>query len=71
MHHRQVYSEKADALILRIDKQADDSTRRALADRLYSDFNEYNNPDIDKLERMLSDMLAKIEADAKDRGFES
>ena len=70
VHHRRVYSEKADALIREIAARADDRARRALADRLFAEFNQYDDPDVAELERILTDMRDTIVAEAKDRGFE-
>lgn len=70
VHHRRVYSEKADALIREIAARADDRNRRALADRLFAEFNQYDNPDVGKLERILKEMRDRIVTEAKNRGFD-
>ena len=70
IHGREVYSAKADALIRELATLADDGTRRALQDRLLSEFNEYHNPDVSRLERVLSEMRDRFKREARDRGFE-
>jgi hypothetical protein len=70
IHGRRVYSEKADALILEISRLADDSMRRQLQDQLMRDFNEYYNPDIEKLEQVLVELRDRLVSEARDRGFE-
>jgi len=70
IHGRRVYSATADALVREIAALADDRTRRELADRLYSEFNEYSNPDVDKLERELTEMRDRLKTEARERGFE-
>jgi hypothetical protein len=70
IHGREVYSAKADALIREVAALADDRTRRELADRLISEFNEYRNPDVGRLERVLTEMHDRLKREAQDRGFE-
>jgi len=70
IHGREVYSAKAAALIREIATFGDDRTTRELADRLLYEFNEYQNPDIARLERILTEMRDRIKAEARNRGFE-
>jgi hypothetical protein len=70
IHGRAVYSATADALVREIAALADDRTRRELADRLYIEFNEYSNPDVNKLERELTEMRDRLKSEAQERGFE-
>ena len=70
VHQTVVYSEKATNLIREVVALADDKTKRALADRLIDEYNEYSNPDVDRLERELTALLDGLQKDAKDRGFE-
>lgn len=69
-HGREVYSPKADGLIREIASLADDRTRRELQDRLLSEFNEYHNPDVKKLERILTELRDRLKLEAQERGFE-
>jgi hypothetical protein len=71
IHGRSVYSDKADTLIREIDALSDDRTRRELADRLMSEFNEYLEPNIRKLERELTEMRDRLTREARQRGFET
>ena len=70
VHQIVVYSEKATDLIREVVALADDKTKRDLADRLIDEYNEYSNPDVDRLERELTALLDGLQKDAKDRGFE-
>jgi hypothetical protein len=44
--------------------------RRANSDRLLYEFNEYQNPDIARLEHILTEMRDRLKAAARNRGFE-
>ena len=70
IHGLDVYSPEADALVREIASLADDRTRHELADRLIRDFNEYRNPDVKKLERVLTELRDHLKAVARKRGFE-
>ncbi|WP_193366719.1 hypothetical protein [Pelagibius marinus] len=70
VHGRDVYSPKAAELVREIANLADDKQRRALADLLFSEFNEFYDPDVEKLERFLTDMRNKLLEEARERGFE-
>jgi hypothetical protein len=70
IHRRDVYSPNADALVREIDALGDEKTRRELADRLLGEFNEYRNPDISVLERVLTEVRDRLKREAGDRGFE-
>ena len=69
-HGRTVYSAKADALIREVAALADDRTRRALEDRLMSEFNAHLDPDVDRLELVLTELRDRLKREAKERGLE-
>jgi hypothetical protein len=71
VHERDIYSPAAARLVREIAKLADDKTRRVLADILFRDFNEYSNPDVRKLERLLTAMRDQLWQEARERGFEN
>jgi hypothetical protein len=56
IHGRDVYSPRAAALIREIAKLVDDRARRKLADMLFLEYNEFETPDVAKLERVLTGM---------------
>lgn len=70
-YRREVYSATASALVREIDRLADDRTRRDLADRLLTQYNEYGHPDVAALERELTSLRDRLRADAASRGWES
>lgn len=70
IHRRDVYSSTADALVREIAGLADDRTRRELQDRLFTEFNELQNPDVARLERMLVELRDRLKEEARNRGFE-
>jgi hypothetical protein len=71
VHGREVYSPKADALVREVAALGDDRTLRELADRLMREFNEYRNPNVQKLERVLTEIRDRVKREAKERGFET
>lgn len=71
IHGRIVYSERVTQLIHRILRVANDATKRALGDKLLLEYNEYQNPDVEKLEAELAELCDRLEADARERGFEN
>jgi hypothetical protein len=70
IHGRDVYSPRAANLIREIAKLSDDKARRGLADMLFAEYNEFDHPDVRKLETLLTDMRDKALRDARDRGFD-
>lgn len=70
VHGRDVYSPKAAGLVREIARLAGDKERRALADLLYSDFNEYFDPDVEKLEGLLTEMRDRLRRAARESGYE-
>jgi hypothetical protein len=70
IHRRDVYSATADALVREIASLADDRTRRELQDRLFTEFNEFQNPDVARLERILVELRDRLKQEARNRGFE-
>lgn len=71
IHNREIYSVLARSLVREIASLADDKTRRELADMLFRDFNEFANPDVPKLERVLTQMRDGLCREARERGFET
>jgi hypothetical protein len=69
-HGCEVYSAKADGLVRAIAHLADERTRRQLQDRLMSEFDTWSNPDVAKLERVLTELHDQLKLEARDRGFE-
>ena len=69
-HGEEVYSPKADDLVREIVKPTDEKGKRELSDRLYRDYNPYMNPDIQNLEKELSETRDRLRDAARDRGFE-
>jgi hypothetical protein len=70
IHDREIYSSQARALVREIASLGDDQIRRELADMLMRDFNEFANPDVSKLERVLSSIRDRLLAEARERGYE-
>ena len=70
IHGRDVYSPRAANLIREIAKLSDDKARLRLADMLFAEYNEFNHPDVRKLETLLTDIRDKALRDARDRGFD-
>ena len=71
VHARGVYSEAVDDLVRRIARLASQSERDQLAEVLLNDYNDFNNPDIAKLERLLIGIHEKLLSSAKERGWEA
>ena len=71
VHHRRVYSAQIDELIREIAQLSDDGDRRALGDMLLDEYNEFSNPDLAKLEGVLTRLLEVRRKDATSRGWES
>ncbi|MSP83460.1 MAG: hypothetical protein EXQ94_11170 [Alphaproteobacteria bacterium] len=65
-----MYSPLAASLVREIAKLADEKARRALADLLFLDYNEFSSPDVAKLERVLLAMRDRLVREARERGFE-
>ena len=70
-HGRDVYSLKAASLVRDIARFADEKTRLALGDMLFFEYNEYSNPDIAKLESVLTELREKVLKEARARGYET
>lgn len=68
-HGRDVYSSRAAGLVREIAKLSDDKARRKLADLLFSEYNEFSRPDVNKLETVLTEMRNKALQDARERGL--
>lgn len=70
VHGRDVYSPGIARLVREINQLAGEQDRRALGDLLFFEFNEYSDPDVQELERVLTDMRDKLLRGARKRGFE-
>ena len=71
VHGRDVYSLRIANLVREIAKFCDDKTRRKLADLLLFEYSEFANPDVKKLEAVLTEMRDKALQEARERGFET
>ena len=71
IHRREVYSAAADALVREIAGLADERTRRELQNHLFTEFNELQNPDVARLERILVELRDRLKQEARNRGFET
>ena len=71
VHRRRVYSAVADDLVREIAEIATDAERRALADRLLSEYNAFFNPDVSRLERELTELRDRLQKRARERGWET
>lgn len=69
-HGLDVYSSQVAKLVRQIAKLASDQERRKLSDLLYQEYNEYSNPDVEELERVLTDLRDKLLREARERGWE-
>ncbi len=70
IHGRNVYSPRAANLVRELAELYDDMARRKLADLLYSEYNEFSRPDVNKLEAVLAEMRDKALQQARERGFD-
>lgn len=71
IHNRNIYSSAARDLIREIVALADEKSRRELGDLLFTEYNEYQKPDVAKLEKYLTGLRDQLKRDAKSRGFET
>jgi hypothetical protein len=62
LHGRRVYSEAADALVLEIDQLGG---RHEVADLLWREFDQYKNPDIRRLEKVLTEIRDRLRGSSK------
>jgi hypothetical protein len=67
VHGRRVYSDRADDLVRRIVRLGGRANIEGL---LLSEYNEYENPDVPKLELVLAGIHDRLLADARGRGWE-
>ena len=70
IHRLEVYSPEIDNLVRRIASLCNEETRRELSDRLLSEYNEYSNPDLDKLRLELTELFQRTYDEAERRGYE-
>ena len=59
IHGIRVYSSRADSLVREIDQLGG---RDQVADLLWQEFNEHGNPDIPRLERILTEIRDRLKA---------
>ena len=71
IHQLRVYSAIADRLVRDIAELSTDAEQRQLADRLLSEYNNYLNPDVPRLERELTELRDRLRKRATERGWES
>jgi hypothetical protein len=69
-HGLDTYSPRAAGLVREIATLSDERTRREVADLLLNDFNEHFNPDVPKLEKLLTEMRERLKRKAQERGYE-
>ena len=65
-----VYSPRAAGLVREIARLGDEKTRRELSDLLWHEYNESQKPDVEKLERVLTEWRDRLRREARERGFE-
>ena len=70
-HGLRVYSATADALVREIAQLGDERTVRHVADELLSKYNQYASPDVEALERELTELRDRLRIDAARRGWET
>lgn len=70
VHGLDVYSPAVANLIREIDRLASEKERKELSAFLYAEFNVMSNPDVAKLERMLTKRRDELVREARARGFE-
>ena len=61
VHKRRVYSERADSLVREIAALGGEDE---ISDMLLSEYNEYSNPDVPKLERILTEIRDRRKREA-------
>ena len=71
VHGRDVYSPNVARLVREISQLADEEVCGELADLLFFEFKEWLDPDIEKLERILTDMRERLLSDAGKRESEA
>ena len=69
-HGRDVYSARAANLVREIAKLSDARARGKLADLLYSEYNEFYDPDVSKPEMVLTEMRDRALRDVRKRGLD-
>lgn len=67
IHGRRVYSDDADALVRKI---VELGGRDEIADMLLLEYNDLQNPDVPKLERVLAGIHERLLREARDRGWD-
>jgi hypothetical protein len=67
IHHRRVYSERADALIRAIVALGG---RDEISDLLVLEYNPFAGPDVARLEKVLTEIHDRLAREARERGWE-
>lgn len=67
LHGRSVYSERADSLVRKIVQLGG---RDEIADMLFLEYNDLQNPDVPRLERVLVQIHERLLREARHRGLE-
>ena len=70
VHRLQVYSPAIDELVREIARLSDERGQRELGDMLFFEYNDFSNPDLARLEDVLTRLLAQRRHDASMRGWE-
>jgi len=71
VHGHDVYSSRVAGLVREIALLADEKKRQKLSDLLLYEYNEFENPDVEKLERILNEQLASLKEIVRNRGFDN
>lgn len=70
IHGRDVYSPRAAALVREIAKLGDDKTRRELSDLLWREYGASARPDVEKLEKVLTEWRDRLRREGRERATE-
>jgi hypothetical protein len=70
VHGRDIYSPTVSSLVREIAALADETTRRQLADLLFLEYNECADPNVEELQRILTDMRDSFRSEAGKRRFD-
>ena len=70
VHRRSVYSPRVDDLVRRVAMLSTQAERHQLADMLFRDFDDFNQPDVATLEAHLTSLHDQLVARAKERGWQ-
>lgn len=68
VHKRDVYSKRAADMVREIASLTDEKGKNELSDLLWREYDEFGEPDVGKLERVLTEMRDNLKSKAKSRG---